>query len=280
MAIDFRLRPPIGAFLDARMYDVERTARLNRSLGFEPAPSMLERSLEATLGEMDEAGVELGVVVGRTGSSLGEIPNAELVDLVGRHPDRFVAFAGIGSDDMESVDARVAEAMQTPGVAGVAFEPGWGREARYFDDAAFDPLYEHCERAGVAVVLLAGGNAGPDISYSSPVPVDRVAARFPDLTIVIAHGGFPWVSETLGMAFRRPNVYVSPDMYGLTMPGWRDYFEAANGFLSERFLYASSYPFLPIVGALRRFRGLGFSPQTLERLIHGNAARLLGRDGR
>ena len=42
--------------------------------------------------------------------------------------------------------------------------------------------------------------------------VDRLAARHPKLQIVSAHGSWPWVNEILGVAYRRTNVWVSPDM--------------------------------------------------------------------
>ena len=58
------------------------------------------------------------------------------------------------------------------------------------------------------------------------------SADFPDLRIVVSHGNWPWVSEILHVAFRRPNVYLSPDMYLYNMPGMDDYLRAANGFLA------------------------------------------------
>ena len=64
--IDFRLRPPMKAFLDMIMYaNIDRTARMARGIGMELPPSVRRRSVELMLKEMDEAGVERGVVPGR-----------------------------------------------------------------------------------------------------------------------------------------------------------------------------------------------------------------------
>jgi predicted TIM-barrel fold metal-dependent hydrolase len=123
---------------------------------------------------------------------------------------------------------------------------------------------------------MAGGNAGPDLSYSFPVHFDRVAGDFPQLKLVVSHGGWPWVSEILHVAFRRSNVYVSPDMYLHEAPGWEEYLKAANGFLADRFLYASCYPLAPVKEYAEWFLRLPLKPETRERALWKNAAELLG----
>jgi len=123
---------------------------------------------------------------------------------------------------------------------------------------------------------MTGGNAGPDISYSDPVQLDRVAADFPRLRIVVSHGNWPWVSHIIHIAFRRANVYVSPDMYLHEMPGMDDYLKAANGFLADRFLFATAYPLAPLQAYAEWFARLPLKPENLEKCVYRNAADLLG----
>jgi predicted TIM-barrel fold metal-dependent hydrolase len=123
---------------------------------------------------------------------------------------------------------------------------------------------------------MAGGNGGPDLSYSNPVHVDRVAADFPSLRIVVSHGGWPWVHQILHVAYRRANVYVSPDMYLSNMAGMDDYVKALNGFLQDRFVYASSYPLSPIKQYADWFRSLPIDEAVLPKVLYENAAQLLG----
>ena len=61
------------------------------------------------------------------------------------------------------------------------------------------------------------------------------------MTVINTHGGYPWVTEILFVAFKRPNLYLCPDMYMYNMPGVSDYVMAANTFLSERFLFGTAY---------------------------------------
>lgn len=128
---------------------------------------------------------------------------------------------------------------------------------------------------GFAVALAAGGNAGPDCTFSSPEHIDRVAADFAELPLISGHGNWPWVVQVIHVCYRRPNIYLSPDTYMFNMPGAADYVNAVNTFLADRFLFASAYPFVSLKSAVDKFLALGFNGEILERILYLNAARLL-----
>lgn len=279
--IDFRLRPPFGAFRELVVFrNAERSARMARDLGFEPAPSVRAASMPLLLEEMDAAGVRVGVVTGRSGTVLGSVENSEIEALVAAHPGRFAGIAYIAPHDRDAAIAEIDRAMAA-GFKGVVIEPGLARPAMYLDDARLYPVYAHLEGRGVPLVFMAGGNAGPDVSYTSPEHIDRVARDFPRLTIVSAHGNWPWVSEILHVCYRRPNVHLSPDMYLFGgMPGALDYVDAANGFLADRFLFGSAYPLLPTDAAVRAFLRFPVKDEVVDRVMYANAARILRLDDR
>jgi predicted TIM-barrel fold metal-dependent hydrolase len=79
----------------------------------------------------------------------------------------------------------------------------------------------------------------------------------------------------LHIAFRRPNLYLSPDMYLVNMPGMDDYLKAADGFLAERFIYASSFPLCPVKGCLDWFNTQPMKPENKERVLSRNALEFL-----
>jgi uncharacterized protein len=62
------------------------------------------------------------------------------------------------------------------------------------------------------------------------------------------------------------------------MAGMDDYVRAADGFLADRFLYASSYPFTPVKEYAEWFRTLSIRQESMEKLLYRNAARLLRID--
>ena len=277
--VDFRLRPPFGAFKDLIVFsNAERSARLAREIGFEQAPSVREGSMAKLLEEMDSADVRIGVVTGRTGTVFGSVENSVIEDLVAAHPGRFVGVAYIAPHDRKAAIAEIDRAMKA-GFKGVVLEPGLANPPMHLDDARLYPVYAYLEDNRIPLVFMAGGNAGPDITYSSPEHIDRIARDFPTLTIVSAHGSWPWVSQILHVCYRRPNLYLSPDMYMFGgLPGALDYINAANGFMADRFIFGSAYPLLPTDEAVRRFLKFPIKDEVVDRVMYENAARVLGID--
>jgi predicted TIM-barrel fold metal-dependent hydrolase len=274
--IDFRLRPPIGGFLGMLMYaNATRRDRLTRMHGFEPAPSAHQQSMPMLIEEMDRAGISMGVVVGRTSGAFGSVSNDEVATIVEAYPGRFVGVASIDPTSRKGALAEISRAREA-GFKAINIEPASYATPMCADDRRLYPIYARCEELNLPVIIMAGGSAGPDLGYTEPVHFDRVAADFPDMRIVVSHGGWPWVHQILHIAYRRPNVYVSPDQYLANMPGMHDYVSAADGFLSDRFLYASSYPFTPVDKYADWFRALPIRPEAMEKVLFRNAAQLLG----
>jgi predicted TIM-barrel fold metal-dependent hydrolase len=273
--IDFRVRPPMPGVTNQIFWtNPQRRDGFNRKLGFTPAPSATQASLPLLFEEMDAVGVATGVVIGRVSATLGTTSNDEIAETVRAHPDRFVGIAGIDPLDRKAAVKEIDRAMSL-GLRGVNLEPGTYRIPLYADDRRLYPIYAHCEDRDIPIVLMTGGNPGPDLSYTDPATVDRVAADFPQLKIVLSHGNWPWVHQILHVAFRRPNVFVSPDMYLFDLPGSDDYVKAADTYLADQFVYASAYPFTPLKDYAERFLRLPIRPESMRKVLHDNAARLL-----
>jgi predicted TIM-barrel fold metal-dependent hydrolase len=273
--IDFRLRPPLKGFLDLIMYaNAERRDAATRRHGMEPAQSAQKQSMELLLKEMDDAGVTLGVVMGRFSGVYGSVTNQDVAEIVKAYPERFVGVGSIDPSDRRRALRQMDEALSL-GLKGINLEPGAYPTPLYADDRRLYPIYAYCEDRGIPVVIMAGGSAGPDITYTNPAHVDHVCGDFPGLRVAVTHGGWPWVQEILHVAYRHPNLYVSPDQYLCNMPGADDYLTALNGFLSERFLYGSSYPFIGAKAYADWFRNLPIRPEVMDDVLYRNAARFL-----
>jgi predicted TIM-barrel fold metal-dependent hydrolase len=274
--VDFRVRPPYGGYLNTNIYrDRERTIAMVKDQGYAPSRSLVNASFEDFLREQDAARVDVSVVPGRyTTPSYGQVSNEDLARLAREHGKKIVCFAAVDTASAQAADD-LEVAVKDLGLAGLTLDPGFYDPPRYADDPVFEPLYRRCMKLGVPVAVTYSGHAGPDIGYADPVRIDRVAASFPDLAIIVVHAGWPWVPQILGAAFRRPNLYLSPDMYMVKMPGAGDYVEAANGFLRDRLFFGSSYPFLPFDEAVRYYESLPFRKDVLPGVMGDNAARLL-----
>lgn len=227
------------------------------------------------LDEMRSSNVVHGVVTARNSGYFGSVSNADVAAIVAEHPGRFSGMAAIDPTNRKAAIKEIDDAL-AQGFRGVTIEPGAYPAPIYADDRSLYPIYAHLEDRDAPTIIMTGGNAGPDMSYSNTVQLDRVAADFPNLRIIVSHDNWPWVSEIIHVAFRRANVYISPDMYLYNMPGMDDYLRAANSFLADRFIFATAYPLVPLKEYAEWFMKLPLKLENLRKCVYDNAAILLG----
>ena len=165
---------------------------------------------------------------------------------------------------------------------GFHFHPILGHFA--VDDRRLYPLWETINALKVPVMIDVGttgmgagtpGGMGARIRHAHPLALDELAADFPDLTIIAAHPGWPWVDEMTAVALHKGNVFWE-------MSGWAPkYFPAQlkidmRARLQDKIMFGSDYPSLPYARILREWDELGYKPEIMEKIFHQNAERILG----
>lgn len=276
--VDARSRPPLPAYLPDRTWrNLPRTLRNVRARGWTPTASMERADLAEYRAECAAAGiVRAGLparVPNRWWGGQGNDPVFAACEDEGGF---YFPYAAV--DPFVGGAAGSIEGLRERGARAVVLEPGIADEPAYVDDPAMSPVYEACQALALPVLLMGGGETGPDLSFSDPVRFERVAIRFPDLPLVNVHGGWPLAQAALGVAFRRPNVWLLPDVYFPGLPGEADYLLALRTYLADRFLFATGYPFCPIEETVRRYLTFGLGDDLLAKVLAGNAVRLFGLD--
>lgn len=286
MIVDMRLRPPTKSWIEKPQYKKGVPFYPSR-VGFPRPPSAEQRSMDLMFEEMDKAGITWGVAMGRhSAEPLGIIPNDEIREVVAAHSDRFISFAGI--DVRKSPDEMLAEmnrCLAWQGFVGVSIEPGASSPPLKPNDRKLYPLYEACQTRNVPISVSLSNllcvMVGNPVEYSGPFPLYDVARDFPKLDIIISHAAWPWIYETIGLAFACHNIYISPDLYmvGVNMPGAIEYVRAANSFLSDRILFGTAYPSRPLVESVQAFDKWSFEPGVKEKVLGKNALRVMRMEG-
>lgn len=281
MIIDMRLRPPIPSIVRSVLY---QGAGTTDHPDFLRLPSTRERSIPMLIQEMDTAGIATGVIPGRYSlEPFGQIPNEELATLFQENIDRFVGFLGL---DLRWTTGQMLDEinrwMGKPGFVGVSLEPSIALEPTFaqMDDRRLYPIYEECVRRNIPVnVTLSGALQSitrQPYERSHPTQVYQVAIDFPKLDIHIAHGGYPWVMEMIGICMACPNVWLSPDLYMVGLfPGAQDYAKAALNYLSSRTLFGSNYPTKPFTPMIDAYKAWGWPKDVQSKIFGENAKRLL-----
>jgi uncharacterized protein len=235
--------------------------------------------------ELESLGLEAVLVAFDIESVTGTPPcsNAYVAELRDRYPAAFVAAWG-AVDPLKGEQALkdAQEAVHQHGVIGFHFHPIMGHFS--VDDPKLNPLFETISRLGVPVMVDVGttgmgagmpGGMGALIEHAHPLALDRLAARFPDLTILAAHPGWPWIDEMTAVALHKGNVYWE-------MSGWAPkYFPPQlrtdiRGRLRDKVMFGSDHPSMPYERILREWDELGYSDEVMHAVFHGNAERVLG----
>ena len=284
MIIDARVRPPYKSLTQVLAPEIGARPPVKRSplvSGYERTQSMTQKSWELFMDEMESAGVDIGILVGRqAGHRI--VSNDDIAELRDRYTDQFpIAIAGINGADIEAGVAEIERTVRGMHFAGIAVDPGWWNPPRYVDDPHNFPLYKRCAELDGVLYLTCSLMQGPDISYAEPWRIQRVANAFPALQIVVVHAAFPYTSEMLGVMIANAplgNLWVIPDFFQFIpgFPGAQDWVNAANHFLGDRILYASSYPVRPLEQSISEFKRFSYRPEVLENLLSGNASTLFG----
>jgi predicted TIM-barrel fold metal-dependent hydrolase len=272
--IDARVCPPIEAFVEDRTWaDLQGTLQGVRERGWTVPPSMESASVDAYLSDCAAVGVRHAGLPARVpNDSWGGQGNDLVFAAADERPHFFYAYGAVDALDPDP-DTTIA-GLRARGARGIVVEPGLAGTPVHIDDRAVDPVYDACQSAGLPLLLMGGGETGPDLSYSDPLRHEQVAIRFPRLDIVYVHGGWPFVQGALGVAFRRRNVWMMPDVYFPGLPGEQDYVLAMRTYLQDRFLFASNYPYCPLPEIVERYHGFGLPDDVLKKVLHDNAARL------
>ena len=276
--LDLHAYPGTAEWIDSQGPFVEA---LGKYWGKEWVP----QSEEAVVDGFREAGVEVVLVAFDIETVVGAPPctNDYVAAFRARHPD--VVIQTWGAVDPHKGDAAIREAeraVKELDVLGFHFHPIMGRFA--VDDPQLRPLFETIEGLGVPVMIDAGttgmgagmpGGMGSRITHAHPMSIDNLAAAFPDLTIIAAHPGWPWVDEMTAVALHKGNVYWE-------LSGWAPkYFPESllrdiRSRLRDKIMFGSDHPSLPYQRILDEWAGLGYSDEVLAQVFHGNAERVLG----
>lgn len=216
----------------------------------------------------------------------GRRPNSidDIVAGAQRNPDALIAFGSVdplqGASAVDELHRQAGEL----GVRGFKFHP----TVQGFDPSGeeFIPLFAAIEELQLPIVVHTGqtgvgagspGGLGLRLGLSNPILLDDVAARHPQLQIILAHPSVPWQDEAISIATHKSNVWID-------LSGWSPkYFspalvKASRTFLKRKVLFGSDFPAITPDRWLSDFEKLELPEDVRQLILKDNAVRLLGLD--
>jgi predicted TIM-barrel fold metal-dependent hydrolase len=197
-------------------------------------------------------------------------------------PDRFSAWAGVSARDPKAAVRELHHCVKELGMRGVTLIPFWDGVAA--SDPACKPIYDAALELQVPLWIHTGHhfNSRVPLELSHWRHIDIVAGAYPQLTLVLGHGAWPWIAEAVALCLRHANVYLEfsshrPAYMSRAGSGWEPMLFHAIGALRDRVLFGTSawVSQQSVEQLAAETLALPIPPQVASQWLAGNAIRAL-----
>ena len=217
-----------------------------------------------------------------------EIPNRFIADYVRRSPEKLVGFAGIDPTDSTAID-EVRSAKVLMNLRGIVISPA-NQDFHPCDSRAMR-LYEEAVRLKMPVMIHPSSaySRASKMEYAQPYLFDEVARSFPDLTLIFAQLGYPFVDQATMLLSKHSRVFA--DISGLPGRPWVCYNAlvlAHQAGVFPKLLFGSDFPYTNATECIEALYSLNqivqgsnmplIPRQSLRALIERNSLPILGLD--
>ena len=198
-------------------------------------------------------------------------------------PDRFIAYGSVHPRFTKDAEADIHRLIHDLGIRAIKVHPP--HQLYYPNDYLngmknLEIIYRRCEEWEIPVMIHTGTSffAGARIKYGDPIHVDDVAVDFPNLKIIMAHGGRPlWMETAFYLVRRHKNVSIDissiPPKKILT-----DYFPRLEE-IADKVYFGTDWPG-PQVDDMRKnadeFLSLPLDETAKLKIVRENALKLFG----
>ncbi|HET9894174.1 MAG TPA: amidohydrolase family protein [Streptosporangiaceae bacterium] len=208
----------------------------------------------------------------------GTQPIEDVLPVVAQNPARFHPVACI-NPHLHYPPARELARQAGLGAVAVKIHPVHGGfEA---GDRMLYPAYAWAEEHRLPVIVHCGTStfAGSVNAYADPVLLDPVFRDFPELVVVLAHGGRGWwYAQAAFVALMRPNVWL--EVSGLPPQRLGDYYGSSLRRLADKMIFGTDWPGVPSVRKnaatlAATLEVAGCTDAQVAAALGGNAAKVL-----
>ena len=222
------------------------------------------RSPKAFLKYLDRAGVDRAVLINYVapeviGFTAGV--NQFVTDYTRENPQRLISCGSLHPRHTSNILADVEQILRL-GIRMIKI------------------IYRAAEANGVPVMFHTGTSIFPGArnKYGDPIYIDDVAVDFPQLKILLAHGGRPlWMDTAFFLVRRHPNVYL--DISGIPPKTLLQYFPRLHE-IAAKTLFGTDWPG-PGVPDIKKnlddFRALPLENSVREQILTQTAFRIWPR---
>jgi len=182
-------------------------------------------SVERIIIDLDQAGVDKACIMACDHrrpypySKSVYTPNEYVVEVVRKHPDRFIGVASFDPiRDPYAAREGLEKCVKDWDMRALKLLPTY--DHFYPTDERVFPIYEKAIELDIPVHFHMGytGTVNAPMKYQMPYLLDEVGIRFPKMKVIVAHLGFPWVDECLCLLAKHRHWYADIAYWGAFPP--------------------------------------------------------------
>jgi len=237
---------------------------------------------KALLDVMDRAGVwRVGLVNYPSPDIMGftDSTNDFAAHYAQANPERLLPYGGV-HPRFSANPARDVDRLVDLGIRMLKIHPNHQAfPANAYTEGldALAVIYRRCEERGLPVLIHTGTSIFPGArsKWGNPLELDDVAIDFPDLPLVMAHGGRPLYMEEAFFILRR-HRHVRLDVSGIPPSKLLDYFPRLME-IGDRVLWGTDWPspgVKDLRGNIDQFLTLPLSDTQRRAILETNALAL------
>lgn len=211
--------------------------------------------------------------------------NEATLEFVQAAPSRRIGFMSV--HPLHDGVHEEVERWRDAGLVGIKLGANYQRFDPLCDEAL--ALYSQASRLGLPILFHQGTSpiAQAPLRFAHPLVTDEIAMRFPELRIVMAHMGHPWVRETVATIRKHPHVYADiSSIYLRPVLCYEALTSAVEWNVPGKLLFGSDFPAATSAEAIAGLRRVNdivegtamprVPDEVIEGIIHADALTALG----
>jgi len=224
-----------------------------------------EDVIETGIAAMDAAGVASGLF------NVSE----QSIEAKRRYPDRIHFSLEVDPNDIGGAVAAIRTAHADHGIKAVTSFPAGCNPQVPISDRRYYPIYQTCVDLGIPICLTAGV-PGPRVpgDCQHVRHFDQVCFDFPDLQVVMRHGGEPDEALAVKLMLKYPGLHYSTSAFS---PKYypQAIIDYANTRGTDKIMYAGYYPMgLSLEQIFIDLANVAFRDKVWDPFLRGNARRV------
>jgi predicted TIM-barrel fold metal-dependent hydrolase len=224
-----------------------------------------DSSAAALVEVMDAVGVaQIACSTMSAWSPAAAAGNDEVLAAMRDFPGRILGYVAVWPADAAAVREEVEKRL-AQGFTGIKLHNANGFE---YDDPAYEPAFAIAHERRLPVLLHTWGE---EKTFRAVRPL---AEKYPDAALILAHAGAADEAGYAQIARDCPGVWLDPTLSAAPRGLFARFAEAVG---ADRIVWGSDAIFLSLTQQVGRVLGAKLADEDKQKILSGNARRILGR---